>query len=129
VHGLGLRRPVRGNLDWKGYPDNATPGGGQNFPNCAKCKVGGNNTNVIVGTSSGNNAFNPEQCRVAPESAGRPDRNFSVTVNAQTNPDNGTVLLADITKVPYRLRAVENGFSASETDVGPVAWDGKFYGS
>lgn len=120
---------LSGNLDWAGYPGNSTPGGGQNWPNCAKVKVGGNNVSVVVGVPSGNSAFKPDGCRVAPATANRTDRNHDVVTSAQTNPDTGTVVGADITKVPHRLQAVENGFVQTETEVGPYAWDASFYGS
>jgi hypothetical protein len=125
-------QPLSGRLDWNGYPANSTPGGGQNWPNGSKCKIGGNHTAVTVGEGDGNYAtqFNPEKCRVAPANGARADQNAAVSIANQTNPDTGTVVGADFSKIPVRLRGgPDNGFGSTEYDVGPAAWAQSYYGN
>lgn len=106
-----------GRLDWAGFPDNAAAEDpGVRYVHAAKCAIGGNRLEVVVGVKATDRVplpCKPLKCRIAPDKAGRADRNHEVTVLQEDGTDYQTpVEGASYVRVPKRL---------FEGDVGPAA--------
>jgi hypothetical protein len=119
-----------GPLDWRTYPAGRTAGGGQEWENCGKLKIGGNLADIRVGIpSTAPPDFKTELCRIAPGGGSRGDRNHAMAIDTAVNIDQTTpVTGASVLQVPHRMQAAENGF-AGTPEVGPAAWNAAAYGS
>jgi hypothetical protein len=122
---------LTGTLDCVNFPQNETPGGGQNWPQAMKWKVGGNRAIVNIGTD-GRGTIGPNLNRVAAPTPGRGDRNYTVNPGTGVSTDSATTVLdstgaaADYNAVPHRWQAAENGF-AGTPEVGSFAWASSYY--
>lgn len=115
--GTGDVQVHSGRLDWAGFPENAAAEAkGVRYVHAAKCAIGGNRMEVVVGvkaTTSVPLPCKPAKCRIAPDKAGRADRNHKVTVVQEDGTDWQTpVEGASYARVPRRL---------FESAVGPAA--------
>jgi hypothetical protein len=94
-----------------------------------KASIGATYGTVQIGNPG--QSFDPDACRVAPIAAGRADRNKSVSIvvdrpgspTDQTTPVSG----ADVSIVPHRMQAPDNGF-AGTPEVGCAAWNAAAFG-
>lgn len=133
---------LAGSLDWTGFPENeASLTTSTKWANAGKCCVGGNDCRVIVGmaTTPSIETLSAADNVVIGGGGTRKDRNRSV-YTASGQGAGGTIrsvrtdgttdltpLGADIGKVLHRMRAVENGFTLAQVEVGPGGWSAGFY--
>lgn len=110
------------NVDWPAATKGDQPCGG-------KAQIG-----ALYGTAqigNGGQTFDPDSCRVAATTpATRADRNLHLSIVADRagHPTDTTTAVpgADVSIVPHRLQAPDNGF-AGTPEVGAAAWNAAAY--